>query len=135
MSVIRSLRAREGGDVRLLAEAVLLHVMVTTGLRIVRYSRLTYLLDCAPPARHAHASAAAIAWAGGAAARRIGMMTCLAQALVVHTMLRRHGHLSVLRIGVRRDGAASFEAHAWVECNGAVVIGELPEMAAYAVLA
>jgi Transglutaminase-like superfamily len=122
-------------DIRLLAEAAFFHVMVKIGLRALRYSRLTYILGCAPSARHACASVAAITSAGGTAARRIGSATCLGRALVVHTMLRRHGHAAVLRIGVRRDGAAPFEAHAWVECNGAVVIGELPEMAAYAVLA
>jgi hypothetical protein len=122
-------------DFRILAEAAFFHVMVKIGLRAVRYSRLTYLLDRAPAVRHGHASVATITWAGGAAARRIGTTTCLGRALVVHTMLRRHGHAAILRIGVRRDGAASFEAHAWVECNGVVVIGELPEMAAYAVLA
>jgi len=122
-------------DIRLLAEAAFFHVMVKIGLRTVRYSRLTYVLDCAPAARRARVSVASITRAAGAAARRIGVATCLGQALVVHTMLRRHGHAAVLRIGVRRDGAASFEAHAWVECNGTVVIGELPEMAAYAVLA
>ena len=136
MSVRRSLRGREISDLGAFVEALLLLVLVKVALRTLPYSRLTNVLDTyVPVARRARSTVTAITRAAGAAARRIGGATCLAQALVVHTMLRRRGHAACLRIGVRRNGGTSFEAHAWVECNGVVVIGELPEIAAYAVLA
>ncbi len=43
--------------------------------------------------------------------------TCLRQALVVTTLLRRRGFDAQLRIGVQRDGEP-FAAHAWVEVGG-----------------
>ncbi len=49
--------------------------------------------------------------------------TCLATALVAQAMLQRHGHHARLRVGVRRDPAGAFRAHAWLEREGRVVVG------------
>ena len=46
--------------------------------------------------------------------------TCLRQALVVTTLLRRRGFDAQLRIGVQRDGEP-FAAHAWVALNDVAV--------------
>lgn len=51
-----------------------------------------------------------------------GADTCLPQALAAVAMLRRWGHRADLVLGVRT--APVFEAHAWVEVDGAVVVGE-----------
>jgi hypothetical protein len=48
-------------------------------------------------------------------------------------MLRRHVHTPALKIGVRRGAAMSLDAHAWVECDGTVVIGTTPALTEYAV--
>ncbi len=48
--------------------------------------------------------------------------TCLVQALAATVMLSRYGHRASLCIGVAKAGGA-FGAHAWVECEGPVVIG------------
>jgi hypothetical protein len=44
--------------------------------------------------------------------------TCLRQALVLHGWLRRRGLNPEIVIGVRRDGVAALDAHAWVELEG-----------------
>jgi hypothetical protein len=52
-------------------------------------------------------------------------------------MLVRRGYLSDLRIGVlpRRAGDAQpLQSHAWMECEGTVLIGELDNLGEYAVL-
>ena len=49
---------------------------------------------------------------------------CLTQALVVHRLLRRRGHASELRIGIRANSGKLQDAHAWVEYGGVVWIGE-----------
>ena len=59
-----------------------------------------------------------------AASRRVPRATCLTQALAARLLLHRAGYPSTLKIGVGRDGHRQFVAHAWVECRGAVVIGE-----------
>ena len=49
--------------------------------------------------------------------------SCLTQALALQWLLARGGHGSDLHIGVRRAGDGRFAAHAWVSCNGRVVLG------------
>jgi hypothetical protein len=53
--------------------------------------------------------------------------TCLTQALVAQLVLCRSGFDPVLRLGVGRDERNVFRAHAWVECDGRVVIGQTNE--------
>jgi hypothetical protein len=59
---------------------------------------------------------------------------CLVLALVADTMLQRRGQASEIRIGVRRPASRRVQAHAWVECDGAVVVGALDDLAEYAPL-
>ena len=40
-----------------------------------------------------------------------------------------------LRFGVRRIRDGAFQAHAWVECEGDIVVGDLAELGEYASLA
>jgi len=49
--------------------------------------------------------------------------TCLERSLVLWRLLTSRGIPAQLRIGARKNGG-KFEAHAWIERNGAVV-GEL----------
>jgi hypothetical protein len=64
-----------------------------------------------------------IAWSVRAAGRRVPRATCLVQALAVQLLLARSGHHSELRIGVIRDDAGAFAAHAWVVAGGKVIVG------------
>jgi hypothetical protein len=64
-----------------------------------------------------------LVWAGRTAARWIPGTTCLSAALALQGLLSRYGHASELHIGVARDGGG-FAAHAWVERDGCVLIGE-----------
>jgi hypothetical protein len=50
--------------------------------------------------------------------------SCLTQALVAQAVLKRYRYEPVLRIGVTRGPAGAFQAHAWVECDGQVIIGQ-----------
>jgi transglutaminase superfamily protein len=69
-----------------------------------------------------------IVWATQAAVRRLpGIGTCLTQALTAYVLLGRIGYDTNLRIGVTRDDAGEFVAHAWLEKDDEVVIGELGE--------
>ena len=63
-----------------------------------------------------------LTWAVKAASRRVPRATCLTQALALQTLLAQEGYASNLHIGVAKaDGR--FEAHAWLESGGRVVIG------------
>jgi hypothetical protein len=64
-----------------------------------------------------------IVWSIHVAARFIPRASCLTQSLTAQILLVRYGYPAVVRLGVARD-AGQFEAHAWVESDGRVVIGE-----------
>lgn len=49
--------------------------------------------------------------------------TCLVQALTAQALLIRHAHDARLKIGVMKDSAKGFGAHAWVTCGQHVVFG------------
>ena len=49
-----------------------------------------------------------------------GHPTCLEQSLVLWWLLGRQGIASSVRIGAHK-AAGRFQAHAWVECNGAAL--------------
>jgi hypothetical protein len=119
----------------LLLEALVLHAIVKVGLRLATCRRLQAFLESAPASFASQSAPLDIARAAQAMSRRTGGTTCLADALVVYTMLNRRRRAPRLRIGVRRDARQSIEGHAWVECDGAIVIGEVPGLAHYALLA
>jgi hypothetical protein len=119
----------------LLVEALALHAIVKLGIRLMAWQRLRALLERAPRFLAGQPEPVDIARAVRASTRPIGGATCLADALVAYTMLNRRRHAARLHIGVRHGEARVLEAHAWVECDGAVVIGDVPELARYARLA
>ena len=136
MNPLQRLRHRRIGDFVALSEALLLLVVVRIGLRTTSYPRLRAWLDRMAGVRsRTPASVVDVTWAVAAAARRMIGTTCLAEALAVYTMLRRRGHEPLLRVGVRQGDHSLLEAHAWVECDGHIVMGEVPEIAGYAILA
>lgn len=59
-----------------------------------------------------------------AASPYVPSATCLTQALTLRALLARAGIPSALAIGVARGDASGIAAHAWLEVDGEVVIGE-----------
>jgi hypothetical protein len=51
-----------------------------------------------------------------------GASTCLSEAIAGRFLMARIGYPAELRIGVRK-AEGKFEAHAWLECAGDLVIG------------
>lgn len=49
---------------------------------------------------------------------------CLPQAMAAKFMLARRGYTSTLHLGVARTGADDLIAHAWLEAENAIVVGE-----------
>ena len=63
-----------------------------------------------------------------------GRHTCLTRALAVQVWLSRRGHSVGLRIGVAKTEEAPLLAHAWVESEGRVVIGDDQDLSRYRIL-
>lgn len=141
--VWRRFLALEAPERRLGVEATALLVFVCAALRLLPFRTLCGLLNgyaerLRRSSRGARFDADRIASAVRAVADRSPFpITCLVRALVSDAMLRRSGFDSQLRIGVRLCGSRvtrSLEAHAWVECEDRIVIGELDNLDDYAVL-
>ena len=59
--------------------------------------------------------------------------TCLTQALAARAMLRHYGQEANIRLGVIKS-EVSIDAHAWVEIDGRIVLGQSTNSPHYAVL-
>jgi hypothetical protein len=73
-----------------------------------------------------------VTWAIRVAARRVPGASCLTQALAGQILLGYYGHVSEICVGVARDGRQSLRAHAWVEVDGDVLIGNRRDLDRYA---
>jgi hypothetical protein len=73
-----------------------------------------------------------VVWAIEALCRRLPVFkNCLNRALATQLMLRKSGREAQLLIGVTRGPQGKFEAHAWLERDGKIVIGTLPDLGSY----
>jgi Transglutaminase-like superfamily len=64
-----------------------------------------------------------------AMSRYIPGASCLTQALAAQVLLQQDGFTPKMRIGVARGELGEFKAHAWIECNGQIIVGDLgPKM-------
>ena len=59
---------------------------------------------------------------------------CLTEALCCQTVLLRSGYASKMILGITRDDRRKLDAHAWVELDGEVVIGDNGELERYKTL-
>lgn len=64
-----------------------------------------------------------VVWAVTVTSRYVPGASCLAQALATYMFLRPRVPETNIQIGVLRSDSGEFKAHAWVECQGVVVIG------------
>lgn len=72
-----------------------------------------------------------IIWSVEVVSRYMPGVKCLAQALATQVLLRQHGHLADLRIGVAKSEQGQLQAHAWVESQGKIVSGGLRDLWRY----
>ena len=107
----------------LLLEAATLQAAIRLALWFAPARTLTR--EVTPRATTHQPPASLLAWAVNATTRLIPRSTCLVRALAAQRLLARHGYPSTLHLGVARspDG---LDAHAWLECQGATLIGAAP---------
>jgi hypothetical protein len=67
------------------------------------------------------------------ASRFIPHASCLTQALAARKLLRDSGQAAELKIGVA-NSSGDFEAHAWLEIDGRIVLGKQAMHSRYVVL-
>lgn len=134
---LRAVRTCSSTDRQLLVMAGVLLSIVRLGLWCLPFRYILHLvgrvaqLPCAQRASEgalARTTDEQTVWAVRATSRYVPDATCLTQALVTQILLALRGHESHLRIGVAKDGHGRLEAHAWVEREGCVLIGSLPNL-------
>lgn len=63
-------------------------------------------------------------WSVKVASHYVPGATCLTNALTGYSLFSQYGYPSLVKIGVDKSTEGEFEAHAWLEYRGRVVIGE-----------
>lgn len=112
---------------RLLLRAILTLGVARVTLKMLPFARVRRLLTQRPGApRHPHIAPLNVRWAIKHAERVIPDATCLPQAVTAESLLTSAGYPVALRIGVTKRADGAFEAHAWAESDGRIVIGDLP---------
>jgi hypothetical protein len=123
------------GDRRLLLEALRWLATARLALWVMPFRRVQQRFDAHEPssvdATWDASAPAAVARAIRRARRLVPAATCLPQALAGRAMLAKRGIACDLRIGVAKDEHGHLQAHAWVEVEGRVVVGDLPDLARF----
>lgn len=69
-----------------------------------------------------------------AASGYVPVATCLTQALATVVLLSQIGYPARVRIGVVKSDEGRLQAHAWVESDGRIIIGQHPDLYRFSVL-
>ncbi len=112
----------------LLARALVLVGAVRIALWVIPFNalqRISTILAQASASSHkpSHFSTERGIWAVQVASGYVPRATCLTQALAAQVLLGFDGIPASVRIGVAKEKAGSFEAHAWLESGGQILIG------------
>lgn len=133
MKRLRRLLSLTQDDRRLFGVAVALLAAIRLGLWLLPFRMVLQLLDhISQPAGPTSVTVGRIVWAVEAASRSMpGEVKCLARALTTQVLMSRCGYLAQLRIGVAKDEQGTLQAHAWIEHQGKVAIGQLADLSRY----
>ncbi|MGH7950042.1 MAG: lasso peptide biosynthesis B2 protein [Candidatus Binataceae bacterium] len=131
MNRMRKFFALSGNDRALLLRALTTLWLVRVLLWTVPYPRVRAVIERLKKAsllqdRTPRPTADRIAWAVRAASTGVASgANCLLRALAGEVLLGRFGYQCELRFGANHDDPRGLAAHAWLECDGEIVLGEL----------
>jgi hypothetical protein len=117
-------------DRALLFQALAAILAMRAGVWTLPFARTRRLADAMSHPMRADSSGARpspekIAWAVATASRAVPSGgNCLVRALATGIVLKRYRYPSELKIGVKKPLDGHFGAHAWLESDGHVVIGD-----------
>jgi hypothetical protein len=124
---------------RLLLRSLALLWISRLGLWLLPFRLLRRLLPRSTPVASAYPAKDAanidrIVRALARAAPYVPDATCLTQAFAGQILLAQHGIPSLLRIGLAKNPEGKLRAHAWIESQGRILIGNSAELPYYAQL-
>lgn len=125
-------------DRNLFLKTYILLTFVRLGLFLRSFNRLCALLERMSSSNRSTAVGShrqligRAVWAINASCKLMpGSVKCLARALTLKTLLDQHHCPSKLIIGVDKNRVEQLEAHAWVEYEGHVVMGQLNDLSRF----
>jgi hypothetical protein len=112
-------------DRAIIAEAAVLLALARICVLTVPFRILVKWLDRVPDAPASDpVLVARVGRSVAAAARNVPWnAVCLPQAIAAKAMLARRGQGSAFHLGATIEDGGKFSAHAWLECDGRIVIG------------
>lgn len=117
-----------------LIETFLLLGLVKLGLGLISYQKLLHLLDKMSKLdyKDREIELNKIVRAVNISTRYMpGGAKCLARALTTQVIMRQQGYSPQLIIGVTNAEQGQLEAHAWIEYQGLIVVGDLQNLSRY----
>jgi len=128
MSQLRKFFRLSFSEQVLLVRATIVLALIRLGLWLLPFRVLKeFLSKVDGPARVASRksdlSAEHAVWAVRVATRYVPHATCLTQALTGQLLLGFEGIPASVHIGIAREKGRAFEAHAWLDSEGKVLIG------------
>jgi len=136
MRLIRKFMYLSRSDRHFFIKTFCLLAVITLGLHLLQFHHLLKLLTKISQRSNqrqitATVSISKILWAINTATQYIPHAKCLARALTTQVLMTRYGHSAKLRIGVVKQQTGKLQAHAWIEHQGIVVMGNLHELSRY----
>lgn len=132
MTSLAKLMALPAPDRALLFKSLTPLVAMRVGLWTMPYAKVRKIADWMSgrgalrvDGADAKPSRERIGWAVATMSRVVpNGINCLVRAMATEIMLKRFGYASTLKFGVVKPGDGHLEAHAWLESDGIVVIGD-----------
>lgn len=137
MKRLRKLLRLSAGDYQLLLKTFVLLGLVRLGLWLLPFPNLRQAIAkvSQPNPKQLQVkqvSVGKIIWAVNVSSYYMpGGVKCFARALTTQVLISRQGYSPQLRIGVAKGEGGQFEAHAWVEIQGQVIIGNLVDLSRF----
>ncbi len=113
-----------GDKQRILLKTLFLMVKVRLMLWFMSFPRIRSSFKNIEPTTTDKAAVTNLIWSLKVASHYVPRSTCLTNALTGYSLFSQYGYSSQVKIGVGKSSEGEFEAHAWLEHNGRVVIGE-----------
>ncbi len=111
-------------DQQLLITTLLTMITIRLKLWFIPFNRIQQSIERSTNKTANNIPVAKLIWTVQTVSNYIPQATCLTKALTAQKLLKKNGYHSMIKIGVNKDAEGEFEAHAWLEYSGRVIIGE-----------
>jgi hypothetical protein len=125
MKIITNFMKQNRVDQQLLITTVLTMIIIRVKLYLIPFNHIQRSIEKNTTKKASNnIPVHKLTWTVQTVSNYVPQATCLTKALTAQKLLKKYGYSSQIKIGVGKDINGEFEAHAWVEYDGKVVIGE-----------